>query len=343
MVITKEKIAQLQSLISESTRIVITAHKSPDGDSIGSSLGLFHYIKQLNSNTSICHPDKAPHFLHWMPDFDKILSLDDDSEQVEQNLASADLIFCLDYNSSSRIGAMEKFLNQSTAKKVMIDHHRDPDEDFCDLMFSDITSCSTAQLIYLIIEASGHLDKISTESAKCLYTGIVTDTGSFRFSSTLPKTHMIAADLLSRNINHSEIHEDTYDTNSLDRIKLVSYALLEKLIVLDEYKTAYISLTTDEQNKFNATKGDTEGLVNQALGVQGVKMALFFKESDGIVKISFRSKGKIPVSDMAKNHFSGGGHLNASGGKFVGSVDNAIQKFVTILPKFVEENKSLFE
>lgn len=342
MGISKESIEAFQQLIGDAKHIVITAHKSPDGDSIGSSLGLYHYLTQLNENVNLCHPDKAPHFLHWMPDFSQILSLDEQAQEVENHLLKADLIFCLDYNSPSRIGNMEKLLSQSTAKKIMIDHHRDPDESFCDLMFSDISSCSTAQLIYEIIEASGQLDKISTASAKCLYTGIVTDTGSFRFSSTLPKTHRIAADLLSRDINHAEIHENTYDTNSLDRIKLVSFALLEKLVVLEQYQTAYISLSSEEQTRFNATKGDTEGLVNQALAVQGVRMAVFFKESDGIVKISFRSKGKIPVSEMAKGHFGGGGHLNASGGKFVGNIENAIQKFVTILPKFVEENKSLF-
>ncbi len=342
MGITKEKIELLHTQIAGAKKIVITAHKSPDGDSIGSSLGLYHYLKQINPNVVICHPDKAPYFLHWMPGFDQIISLEESGQLVEDSFKSADLIFCLDYNSSSRIGTMEKPLVASNAFKVMIDHHREPDENFCDLMFSDITSCSTAQLIYEIIAESNHLDKIIKESAQCLYTGIVTDTGSFRFSSTLPKTHRIAADLLSRNINHSEIHENTYDTNSLDRIKLVSFALLEKLVVLGQYQTAYISLTAKEQERFNATKGDTEGLVNQALAIQGVRMAVFMKESDGIVKMSFRSKGKIPVSEMAKNNFSGGGHLNAAGGKFVGNMENAIQKFVTILPKFVEENKSLF-
>ena len=343
MTITKDKIETLQTAISSAKNIVITAHKSPDGDSIGSSLGLFHYLKQLNTSVSICHPDKAPHFLHWMPGYENILSQDESGQEVNEKLATADLVFCLDYNSSSRIGQMEKNLLESSAARVMIDHHRDPDLSFFNISFSDISSCSTAQLIFEIIEASGHLDLINADCGTALYTGIVTDTGSFRFSSTLPKTHLIAAELLKRGVKNADVHENLFDANSLDKIKLVSYALLEKLVVNTEYKTAYISLTAEEQERFNATKGDTEGLVNMALGVEGVKMAVFFKESDGIIKMSFRSKGVIPVSDMAKNDFSGGGHLNASGGKFVGNIDAAIQKFVTILPKFVEENKSLFE
>ncbi|MEO9531806.1 MAG: bifunctional oligoribonuclease/PAP phosphatase NrnA [Crocinitomicaceae bacterium] len=340
---TKEKIEQLINWVNEAQEIIITAHKSPDGDSIGSSLGLYHFIKQFNSNVTICHPDEAPYFLHWLEGYDQIQSLDKDEAKVQEAFSKADLIFCLDYNSPSRIGQMEKLMTQSSAKKVMIDHHRDPDTEFCEMMFSDITSCSTAQLIFEIIEASGYYHRMNVAVGTALYCGIVTDTGSFRFSSTLPKTHNIAAKLLEIGVEHSKVHENIYDTNTLDKIKLVSFALLEKLVVLKDLEVAYISLSTEEQNKFNANKGDTEGLVNQALAVQGVKMAIFLKESDGIVKMSFRSKGSIPVNEMAGKDFGGGGHLNASGGKFVGSLDNAIKKLVTILPKFVEEYKSHFE
>ncbi len=193
-----------------------------------------------------------------------------------------------------------------------------------------------------MIEARDHLNCINTEIGEAIYTGIITDTGSFRFSSVTPKTHEIAAFLINNGLEHSTIHEQIFDTNTENRIKLTSYALLEKLVVLREYKTAYISLTQAEQERFSAGKGDTEGLVNQALSLAGVKMAIFFKESDGIVKISFRSIGKIPVNDLARNNFHGGGHLNASGGKHVGKMDDAINRFVTILPKFVEENKGTF-
>ncbi|UKN01888.1 bifunctional oligoribonuclease/PAP phosphatase NrnA [Paracrocinitomix mangrovi] len=343
MGIDSNKIQSLKDLLNQSANILITAHKSPDGDSVGSSLGLYHYLKVKGYNVNICHPDVAPDFLHWLIGHDEIYNLDDHKEKVTEIFANADLIFCLDYNSSSRIGQMEKLMNDATAKKVMVDHHRDPDENFCDLMFSDITSCSTSQLIYEIIAASGDENIVDPLIGTPLYAGIVTDTGSFRFSSTLPKTHLIAARLMEAGVRHWEVHEHIFDNNSLDRIRLVSYAMLNKLVILPEYKAAHISLGAKELESFNATKGDTEGLVNQALGIEGVKMAVFFKEDDGIVKISFRSKGAVPVSEMAKNHFNGGGHLNASGGKFVGKIEDAIDKFVTILPRFVDENKACFD
>lgn len=343
MIFTEEKLEQFNALVSGAKNIVITAHKSPDGDSIGSSLALYHYLIQEHNAVNVCHPDKAPHFLHWMPGFDGIHTFEEDAKTVTALMAEADLIFCLDYNSPGRIGKMDDLLANSAAKKVMIDHHRDPAEGFVDLMFSDPATCSTAQLIFELIEARKELSKINDAVASTIYSGIITDTGSFRFSSVTPKTHEIAAYLISNGLDHSKVHENIFDTNTENRIKLVSYALLEKLVVINEFQTAYISLTKAEQERFSAAKGDTEGLVNQALALAGIKMAVFFKEADGIIKISFRSTGTIPVNDMARNHFTGGGHLNASGGKYVGKMKDAISKFVTILPNFVEENKPCFE
>ncbi|MEX1001917.1 MAG: bifunctional oligoribonuclease/PAP phosphatase NrnA [Crocinitomicaceae bacterium] len=342
MIIKRDKIKQLQSLISAAKKIVITAHKGPDGDSVGSSLGLYHYLTQLHPEVVICHPDEAPFFLHWMEGYKHILNLESHENQVTEAFETADLIFCLDYNSPSRIGKMEPLLTSSSAKKVMIDHHRDPDETFCDLMFSDIQACSTSQLVYEIIDASDDLSKVNQLVGTPLYTGIVTDTGSFRFSSTRPKTHRIVAELIDRGVKHWEVHENIFDTNSLARIQLISYAMLEKLQVLEKFQTGYIFLSAEDLKKFAITKGDTEGLVNQILGISGVKVAVFFKEADGLIKISFRSKGNIPINEIAKTHFGGGGHLNASGGKHSGKLEDAVEKFVTILPKFVEEHKALF-
>ncbi|NOQ73690.1 MAG: bifunctional oligoribonuclease/PAP phosphatase NrnA [Crocinitomix sp.] len=342
MIFTTEKIEQFNALLANAKKVVITAHKSPDGDSIGSSLALYHYLTKEHDNVTICHPDVAPNFLHWMIGFDKVVPHQENESEVVQHMGEADLIFCLDYNSPGRIGRMDDLLAKSDAKKIMIDHHRDPAANFVDLMFSDPQTCSTAQLIYELMEARNDLDKIDNETSEAIYTGITTDTGSFRFSSVTPKTHEIAAHLINKGLNHSTIHENLF-TNTENRIKLTSFALLEKLVVVRELQAAYISLTQAEQTRFDAQKGDTEGLVNQALSLEGVKMAVFFKESDGIIKISFRSIAAIPVNDMARNHFQGGGHRNASGGKFVGKIEDAISKFVTILPNFVEENKSHFE
>jgi phosphoesterase RecJ-like protein len=343
MIFTPEKIDLFNQYVKEAKSIVITAHKSPDGDSIGSSLALFHYLKQEHQNVVVCHPDVAPNFLTWIPGFEEIVTHQEKNSEVVNYMVEADLIFCLDYNSPGRIGKMDDLLAKSNAKKIMIDHHRDPDPNLVTLMFSDHNICSTAQLIYELIEARADLSKINQDVSQCIYTGLVTDTGSFRFSSTDARTHQIVAALIENGLKHSAIHEQIFDTNTEDRIKLISYSLLEKLVVLREYETAYISLTKKEQERFNATKGDTEGLVNQALSLAGIKVAVFFKESDGIIKISFRSIGKIPVNDLARNNFQGGGHLNAAGGKHVGKMEDALSRFVTILPNFVQENKSTFE
>lgn len=343
MIFTPEKIARFNAFIGAAKNIVITAHKSPDGDSIGSSLALYHYLKQEHDHITICHPDIAPSFLAWMPGFDQIQTQEANENRVAQLMNEADLIFCLDYNAPGRIGKMDDLLAKSTAHKIMIDHHRDPDTEFVSLMFSDHLSCSTAQLIFELIEARNDLAKINMAISESIYTGIITDTGSFRFSSVSPKTHQIAAFLIENGLNNAAVHEHIFDTNTENRIKLVSYSLLEKLVIMRDYETAYISLTQAEQERFHAAKGDTEGLVNQALSLEGIKMAVFFKESDGIIKISFRSVGQIPVNDLARGHFYGGGHQNAAGGKHIGKMEDAVSKFVTILPNFVEENKEAFK
>jgi bifunctional oligoribonuclease and PAP phosphatase NrnA len=342
MPFTSEKINRLNDCLQSAGQIVITAHKSPDGDSVGSSLALYHYLIQEHDNVIICHPDKAPDFLHWMKGYDQIQTWEENREEVTRAMNDADVIFCLDYNAPGRIGQMDPLLGRAKATKVMIDHHRDPVSEFVDIMFSDPAICSTAQLIFELINARSDLFKLNDAISEAIYTGLITDTGSFRFSSVTPRTHEIAAYLIDKGLHHSRVHELIFDNNTENRIRLTSYAMLEKLVVKDEYKTAYVSLTLDEQARFSAKKGDTEGLVNKALALQGVQMAVFFKEADGLIKISFRSSGTIPVNDIARNHFGGGGHKNASGGKHVGSITEAIEKFVTILPKFVEENKVHF-
>ncbi|MBI3134678.1 MAG: DHH family phosphoesterase [Bacteroidetes bacterium] len=334
---------ELVRLMSRAKSIVITSHKSPDGDSMGCSLGLFHFLLKQGYPVTVCHPDMAPSFLHWMPGSEHIVLLESEPEKAKKLLENADLIFCLDYHHPSRTGKMEELLVASKAGKIIIDHHRDPDQEFATLLFSDITASSTSQLIYDFIEALDRLDLIDEKSGTCIYTGLVTDTGSFRFSATSARTHHIAGDLINRGIKTWQVHENLFDTNSLNKLKMVSYALLEKLVILPEYKTAYIWLTRKEEERFQVIKGDTEGLVNQVLSIEGIRLAGFFKEADQIIKISFRSKGEIPANQLCKMHFEGGGHLNASGGKYVGKIEDAVQKFVTILPNFVEENKALFE
>jgi len=229
---------------------------------------------------------------------------------------------------------MGNALRATKAKKIMIDHHLHP-ENYVDVMLSDTSSCSTCQLVYDVIEKAGWTDFLSADAGICLYLGIMTDSGSFRFPSVLPHTHEVVSKLLKLDFNHAVIHENINDTNTLDRLRLKGFACTEKLVVNEEFKIAYIWLTQNELKRFNHQKGDTEGLVNTALSILGMKVAVLFTESDDYVKISFRSKGAVnPVNVLASTHFNGGGHANASGGRFDGSIEDAIRLFFQVAPQF---------
>jgi phosphoesterase RecJ-like protein len=326
-----EQLETLKKYIAESKDCVIIAHKSPDGDSVGSSLGLYHYLKEKGLNVRICHPDPAPLFLHWLTGAESILNAEEHKDEVKGFMEKADLIFCLDFNDTSRVGSLSKSLQNATAKKVMIDHHLHPKDEF-DLQFSDTKACSTAQLITQMIIGLGDQALIDATIGTPLYCGIMTDTGSFRFSSVTPETHEIIAILMRAGVESYKVHESVFDTNTLSRLKLRGYATNDKLKLIQGGRTAIMSLTQSELEKFNYQKGDTEGLVNIGLSIAGVDRSIFFKESDGIIKISFRSKGiDNPVNQIASDYFGGGGHANAAGGKWEGSMDEAIAKFKQVI------------
>ncbi|MGV3610655.1 MAG: DHH family phosphoesterase [Fluviicola sp.] len=326
---------KIKELVDQAQAIVITSHKSPDGDSIGSSLGLYHILKSWGKNVQVVHPDPAPEFLHWVSGQDQISDFETKSEQASEALLSADLIFCLDYNEPSRVGdAMQAVLVASSANKVMIDHHLHP-ADFCQVVISETSACSTCELVYKWLKEINRLDDLTETSGACIYLGIMTDTGSFRFPSVSADTHEIIADLIRRGVKHYLIHESVYDTNTVDRIKLRGYALSEKLVCLNDIHVAYASLSEAELKKYNYQKGDTEGLVNQILGIQGIKMAVLFVEKDGKVKISFRAKGDYFVNELAKTHFEGGGHAYASGGISTENLEKTVEKFVTFVKDFI--------
>lgn len=315
--------------------IVITSHKSPDGDSIGSSLGLYRFLKSLGLHPTICHPDPCPVFLEWAKREDTIVDFESAEELVSKHLKQADLIFCLDYNGAGRLGnSMGDVLKEASAKKIMIDHHLHP-EDIFDLAVSEPSVGSTSQLVFELIVASGNKDKITAEMVEPLYLGIMTDTGAFRFNSVNARTHEIIAEMLMTGLNHTAIHENTFDGNRMDKLRLRGYAVAEKLEVLPEFKVAIISLNEEELNRFNYIKGDTEGLVNVALSVEGVEMAVFFTEKDGKVKISFRSKGPA-VNELAADHFDGGGHKFAAGGISFEDLETTIARFKKVLPLYVQ-------
>jgi phosphoesterase RecJ-like protein len=325
---------QIEAAIQSAKKIVITAHKSADGDSVGSSLGLLYFIEKLGKKAVVCHPDKAPEFLSFL-DLSSILLMSDEPQKVTEAFQHADLIFCLDYNAADRVGAdMQALLEAATCEKIMIDHHLNP-QDFPNIVVSDITASSTAQLIVELIDQSGNIALLDAKIGTPLYVGILTDTGSFRFSSVLPRTHEILGKLLAAGVQHHLIHEALNDTNTASRLRLQGYAMSEKMEILEDYHIAIIPLTKEELEKYDYQKGDTDSLANLALSIKGMKVAIVFSERDGIIKISFRSKGKEnPVNVFASEHFNGGGHANASGGMSDLSVQETLEKMKKLIPEY---------
>ncbi|MCB0479084.1 MAG: bifunctional oligoribonuclease/PAP phosphatase NrnA [Crocinitomicaceae bacterium] len=331
----KELVLQAKNWIESAKHIVIIGHKSPDGDSVGSSLGLYNTLIKFKEDVQVCMPDPYPGFLRWMKGTDEIKNFEQHTSQVMDLMEQADLIFCLDFNSETRVGKMENSLREASAKKIMIDHHQDP-SDFADITFSFPNECSTSQLIYKFLAHAELLNYLDADAGACLYCGIMTDTGSFKFPNTSPETHRIIANLMENGVDHYKIHELVFDQNTEDKLKLRSSIISNSLRVLEEYKTAIIAVSQKDLEKFNYEKGDTEGLVNVALSLGTVNRSAFFTEEDGLIKISFRSKGiENPVNGIASKYFEGGGHINAAGGKYLGTLDQAVQKFVTVLPEFV--------
>ena len=304
-------------------------HKGPDGDAIGSSLGLYHFFKAIGVGASLIAPDSYPKFLKWLPGCDQIIEADKDLAKANKELKEADLIFSLDFNHPSRLGDFEEAVIASEKPKYVIDHHQDP-SDFADLYYVDSDASSTAEMIYRLIEEFDQTDLIDIDCATCLYTGLVTDTGSFRFSSVTPQVMRIASELMSTGMDHVKIYNEVFDNSTLDRLKLRGYALSKKTIVIENAGAAYISLTEKELHHFNYQRGDTEGLVNYALSIEGVHVAGFFYEKDGFVKLSLRSKGNVEVNKIASALFHGGGHKMAAGGRSDESLKNTLAKFIAV-------------
>lgn len=329
----KEAKAIVQAIL-DAENIVITSHRSPDGDSIGSSVGLYEFIRALGKDAKICHPDPCPEFISWAKGETDILDFENHRNEVEEYLEKADLLFSLDYNAAHRLGRdMEPVFSNATGKKIMIDHHLDP-ADYAFITVSQPERCSTAELIYELIDSSGNLNLLNGAIGRPLYLGIMTDTGSFRYSSVTPRTHNILASLIENGVNHTAVHESTFDNNRIDKMKLRAHIIAERLEVMEDIGVAIVSVTEEVLERFNFVKGDTEGVVNIALSMEGVKMAVFMRESGDMIKISFRSKGETVVNVLANEHFDGGGHKYASGGASFVSLEETIEKFKSLAPKY---------
>ena len=333
----EQSILEITSDLSLANNIVIVPHKGPDGDAIGSCLALYHFLKEKGHSVQVIAPNDFPQFLKWLPGSEDVLIYENQMEHCNKLIEEADIVFTLDFNMLDRAGDMVDPLKKSDATFIMIDHHPEP-SDYANHTYSDATMSSTCEMVYKFIHKLHGLKLITPEIASCLYTGIMTDTGSFKYSSTSSDTHRVIADLIDKGANNAKIQQQIYDTFSENRMRLLGVAL-QNLRVNKELKTAYITLSQEELDKNNFRKGDTEGFVNYGLSLEGVVFAAIFIEHkvEGIIKISFRSKGTFSVNEFSRAHFNGGGHLNAAGGKSDISLENTVIKFNSTLLEYREQ------
>ena len=332
------KANKLKELLNTSKEIVITTHRGPDGDAMGSSLALYNLLISLNHKVTVITPNDYASFLNWMPGNNDVVEFESNEIKAIEITKNAELIFMLDFNDIKRIDKYAKYVDQSNAFKILIDHHQDPDLEIAELIFSDPLSSSTCQLLYEILDLMNFDTYITKEIAECLYVGIMTDTGSFKYNSTTAKTHNIVANLIDCGINSSNIHDLIYDNSSADRMKLLGYCINDKLLLYPKNNAAIISLTNTELEKYNFKKGDTEGIVNYALAIKDINIAVLVVERGDVVKLSLRSKGSIKVNIIANKYFNGGGHTNAAGGISYVSVDQTIIKLENIFKDKILNN-----
>lgn len=332
-----EDVKAIKALLAKPLRIVIVPHKNPDGDAIGSSLGLWHYLKAIGQEARVIVPNDYPKFLKWMPGTSEVLNFERDNAAAVEYLNSSDLCFTLDFNQLGRVGQMTPILEGLQATFIMIDHHQAPD-NYAQITYSDSKMSSTSEMVFNFISSLGDVNKISSEIADCLYAGIVTDTGSFKYSSTTSKTHQVAAELINKGANNFEVQNRIFDTNTPDRLQLLG-CTLKNMVILKEYNTAYTSLSQEELDAHNYKKGDTEGFVNYGLTLQNIRFAVIFIENkeERIIKISFRSEGNFSVNEFARNHFHGGGHTNAAGGRSESNMEVTMKHFEALLENYKDQ------
>ena len=325
-------------ILKQSKKILITSHNNPDGDAIGSALALYNLFSKLGFSVNACIPNNIPEYLLWMTNCEKILIYKNNSEKIKKIAEEAEIIFCLDYNDLHRLENMSEPIINSKAIKILIDHHPKV-ENNVEYKFSTTETSSTSELIYDFIKAIGYEDLIDKEIAECIYAGIITDTGSLSYLCNCQSTYLIIAKLIGLGIDGKKIHQLVYDTFSENRLRLLGYSFSEKLKVLIEFSTAYIYLSKADLKKFKYQAGDTEGLVNYALSIKGIRFAALFTEREDVVRISFRSKDNFKVNEFATKHFEGGGHDNAAGANSYISLEKTIEKFESLLNQYKEQLK----
>jgi len=332
-IIAEELISKVKKAIDNVDKIVIVAHVGPDGDAIGSSLALWHYLMTIDKEPVVIVPNPFPNFLNWMPGSNLVLDYDNSKEKADELIAAAELIFTLDFNTASRMGKMAEAVLNSPADKILVDHHLNPDT-FAKVRVSYPEISSTSELIFRLICRMGDFSMINLACAECIYTGMMTDTGGFTYNSTNQEIYIIIAELIKIGVDKDEIYRKVFNTYSVDRLRLMGFCLYHKMKVYPEYKAALITLTEKELSEFNYINGDSEGFVNIPLSIAGVDFSVFMREDSERVKISFRSQGTFPANKVASDLFNGGGHLNAAGGESNLPLDKAVKKFEDALPDY---------
>ena len=329
-----QAIEDFYPILNQPFKAVITAHQKPDGDAMGSILGLYHFLKQLGHEVTVISPTNWAQFLDWMPGVEQVIDFEANKSKASEIVANVDYIFCLDFNILHRTKHLEPVIQSSNAQKILIDHHQQPDILSFTYGVSDVKMSSTCEMIYDIIVQSGHSNLINIDIATCLYTGLMTDTGSFRFPSTTASVHKIVAHLKELGLQHAKIHENIYDNFTEGRLKFMGNAFLNRMTVLPEYKTAILAIPKTDIYKYDLKTGDTEGLVNYLLSIEGIKFAAIVIDREEERKWSFRSKGNFDVNIFARTHFEGGGHANAAGGRSSKSVDETLNDFKKIIESY---------
>ena len=334
-VIAQAEVDHVEKWFERADKIVIVSHVSPDGDAIGSSLGLYHFLISQDKNVNVIVPNAFPDFLRWMPGAKDVIVYNKYKEYADKLINEADVVCCLDFNVLSRIDTMEEVVKNTPARKMMVDHHLYPG-DFCRITISHPEISSTSELVFRLICQLGNFSDISKEGAECIYTGMMTDTGGFTYNSNDREIYYIISELLSKGIDKDEIYRKVFNTYSEGRLRLMGYVLYDKMQVFPEFRAALITLTREEQKKFHYMKGDTEGLVNIPLSIKDICFSVFLREDTekDMIKVSLRSVGTFPCNQVAADFFNGGGHLNASGGEFYGTIDEAVELYKQALVKY---------
>lgn len=326
-------------MLDGSTNAVICTHVNPDGDAIGSSLALKHYLERKGKQATVVVPNVFPDFLTWLPGADTILIYTKHLEQIRAAFDAADLVIVCDLNQPNRLGGMEEVVMQNSAPRILIDHHLDPNTEFCETIISEPAMCAAGEVICHILSQNGEIDNISENEAICLYCAMMCDTGAFSFNSNRPVIYEHISHLLARGIDKDQIYRNVFWTASEGRLRLQGYLLYVNMKVLHEYHTTIITLTNEERHRFKVKNGDTEGIVNIPLQMLGTKLSIFINEDTehpGIMKLSLRSVGDFPCDQMASRHFGGGGHKNASGGKLQCSMEEALERVKAVIDAYAD-------